>query len=173
MWGITSLIWGITSLILVGIIKVGSKCVHVSCIDPSLGVADNEYCMYILQLTCISDVNACDSDGVTYATRCHFAKAYCANAKVTFVRDGTCLSTPSPTTTTTTTTTPSPPTQSSSDVLKEVFCNNQQAINCQTGFNVVCGSDGNLYPNPCEFSKAVCNLSGLTRMPDTSTCYPL
>ncbi|XP_052261237.1 agrin-like isoform X2 [Dreissena polymorpha] len=105
--------------------------------------------------------------------KCHFAKAYCANAKVTFVRDGTCLSTPSPTTTTTTTTTPSPPTQSSSDVLKEVFCNNQQAINCQTGFNVVCGSDGNLYPNPCEFSKAVCNLSGLTRMPDTSTCYPL
>ncbi|XP_052261231.1 agrin-like [Dreissena polymorpha] len=179
-------------LILLGLIEVaGSECVAVSCIDPSLGVLDYQSCLHILPLPCTSGSEVCGSDGVTYATRCHFAKAHCVSASITFAHNGPCVGMTSyttlPTTSATTATTmktttsghTSPlttnsllasTTQSISDILMEVFCHNLPSINCNTGFNVVCGSDGNLYPNECEFSKALCHSPGLKMMTEISSC---
>ncbi|XP_052799873.1 agrin-like [Mya arenaria] len=80
-----------------------------------------------------------------------------------------------PTTTTnsvtmTSATMPAATTPSVSDLLVGVFCKNINSINCSQGFDIVCGSDGKFYPNPCELSKASCSDSTLSVMPDLTTC---
>ncbi|XP_052799041.1 agrin-like [Mya arenaria] len=65
---------------------------------------------------------------------------------------------------------PAATTPSISDLLVGVFCKNINSIICNQGFDIVCGSDGKFYPNPCELSKASCSDSTLNVMPDLTTC---
>ncbi|XP_052799036.1 agrin-like [Mya arenaria] len=67
-------------------------------------------------------------------------------------------------------TTPAATTPSISDLLVGVFCKNINSIICNQGFDIVCGSDGKFYPNPCELSKASCFDSSLNVMPDMTAC---
>ncbi|XP_052790791.1 uncharacterized protein LOC128224783 [Mya arenaria] len=78
-------------------------------------------------------------------------------------------STATPTTTAPATTTFNP----MAGIIQGVFCSNMAAISCTTqGFVLICGTDGQLYPNQCELSKAACANNQLTIEPDQSNCLP-
>ncbi|XP_045173539.2 integumentary mucin C.1-like [Mercenaria mercenaria] len=55
-------------------------------------------------------------------------------------------------------------------ILGTVFCQYQGAIVCGQGLSVVCGSDGNFYPNKCELSKSQCSDPTLREVSDPLHC---
>ncbi|XP_052810822.1 uncharacterized protein LOC128238702 [Mya arenaria] len=74
------------------------------------------------------------------------------------------------TTTQTTTTTIGTTTDPFYSIMQNVFCMNVYTVQCHTeDFHIICGSDGNLYPNNCELSKAKCHDHTLTIV-DPSNC---
>ncbi|XP_052799148.1 tomoregulin-2-like [Mya arenaria] len=87
-----------------------------------------------------------------------------ASAMMTTTVDSTTMM---PTTTTLMMTTADPV----NSIIASVFCQHMDSIDCSGGFNVVCASSGNFYPNNCEFSKAKCRDSSITLEPDVSRCY--
>ncbi|XP_052807004.1 uncharacterized protein LOC128236160 [Mya arenaria] len=56
-----------------------------------------------------------------------------------------------------------------SAIVQNVFCSNLAAISCP-GLAIVCGSDGQLYPNQCELSKAACAKTDLSIQSELSHC---
>ncbi|XP_052221510.1 tomoregulin-2-like [Dreissena polymorpha] len=80
--------------------------------------------------------------------------------------DATTTSAPSTTTSAPTKATPDP----IASIVQNVFCSNLGSISCSGGFDVICGSDGNYYPNQCELSKAKCHDNALTIVTDISKC---
>ncbi|XP_053380443.1 ovomucoid-like [Mercenaria mercenaria] len=54
-------------------------------------------------------------------------------------------------------------------IVQNVFCQNAASISCANDFQIICGSDGQLYPNQCEMSKQKCVDPTLT-VADKSTC---
>ncbi|XP_052242781.1 agrin-like isoform X3 [Dreissena polymorpha] len=180
---------GICNLVTVAPI---SNCANNSCLDPSLSGPVVQQCLQILKLSCTTGSAVCGTDGQTYRNDCDLAKAHCLNVNLTKAYDGTCgVSTQQTSQTTQASTnaastssssaptTPPPPTTSTlpptttmsvTDILVTVFCQNVDSISCNTGFNVICGSDGTYYPNECELSKESCKQKGLHIMPDASSC---
>ncbi|WAR02553.1 hypothetical protein MAR_009111 [Mya arenaria] len=62
----------------------------------------------------------------------------------------------------------SPPTTtvSATALMMAVFCLNKATIPCNSGhIQLTCGSDGRLYPNPCELLKEQCNTPNLATSP--------
>ncbi|KAH3791636.1 hypothetical protein DPMN_145125 [Dreissena polymorpha] len=146
------------------------------------------------------DEQVCGSNGVTYGNHCHFTHALCetlhyAGHKITLQNHGACPNTTAPPSTVATvatttvthgtgsghtdaTTTSAPKTTSSAPtttdpiaaIVQNVFCSNLGSVTCSGGFDVICGSDGNYYPNQCELSKARCHNAALTIVTDTSKC---
>merc|ERR1712043_157039 len=55
------------------------------------------------------------------------------------------------------------------NIIANVFCQNAASISCATGFEIICGTDGQLYPNQCELSKAKCKDPTLD-IADQSAC---
>ncbi|KAL4218826.1 hypothetical protein ACF0H5_021414 [Mactra antiquata] len=78
---------------------------------------------------------------------------------------------PMTTTTAAMTTTTDLPTTTNpiNSIVQNVFCQNVATISCASGFHIICGTDGQLYPNECELSKAKCNNPSLT-IADNSKC---
>ncbi|XP_052806383.1 agrin-like [Mya arenaria] len=56
-----------------------------------------------------------------------------------------------------------------SAIVQNVFCSNLAAISCH-GLAIVCGTDGQLYPNQCELSKAACAKTDLSIQSELSHC---
>ncbi|XP_052220332.1 uncharacterized protein LOC127837375 isoform X2 [Dreissena polymorpha] len=142
------------------------------------------------------DEQVCGSNGVTYNNHCRFTHAVCETLhfkdhKITFQSHGACPATSAPLSTvaivntgtsgsvtnaTTTsgpaTATPMAPatTDAMGSIVQNVFCSNLATISCTGGFDVICGSDGQYYPNQCEISKAKCHDATLTIVTDTTKC---
>ncbi|XP_053379999.1 uncharacterized protein LOC128548665 [Mercenaria mercenaria] len=54
-------------------------------------------------------------------------------------------------------------------IVQNVFCQNAATISCANDFQIICGSDGQLYPNQCTLSKQKCVDPTLT-VADKSAC---
>ncbi|XP_069134490.1 four-domain proteases inhibitor-like [Argopecten irradians] len=125
----------------------------------------------------------CGTDGVTYHNNCHFLQTSCVDTTLGLAHQGTChLSTTPvgtnssltsiPTTGSTTMegTTPSVSSLPSiAQIIHSVFCETKDSITCDHSLNLQCGSNGQVYPNECEFYKAACDDSALI-LTDSSKC---
>ncbi|XP_069115834.1 uncharacterized protein [Argopecten irradians] len=146
-----------------------------------------------------ADEQICGSDGRTYANHCYFVHATCMFEDLIVSAHGPCVltsdkpstvmpttampvvagstmqptaipgSTMMPTTASTMMTMMSTTVKSSSQVIQSVFCQNKDSIKCDLQILFVCGSNGNLYPNQCELSKAACDDTSLVKV-DISMC---
>ncbi|KAL4233539.1 hypothetical protein ACF0H5_008219 [Mactra antiquata] len=144
-------------------------------------------CLEILLVNCDNHVTqgdeaVCGTNGHDYPNHCVFAHARCeyihASEQLKVAHFGTCsntTTTSSPMATTvgapgsvsTLSTAPATvdPIQA---IMQNVFCSNADHITCQgTVQEVLCGSDGNVYPNTCYISKAKCTDSTLTVVDNT------
>ncbi|XP_060579317.1 uncharacterized protein LOC132736239 [Ruditapes philippinarum] len=152
---------------------------------------DDHVCHVFKDIDCTQhvlpdDEQICGSDGFTYADHCLFVKARCViildphkHDSLTIYNHGPCVD---PTTTAPTpavvSTTLGPATATSSwkstvqplnGVLGSVFCQYKSSITCSVKLDVVCGSNGNLFPNMCELMMVQCSDPTL-RAADTSMC---
>ncbi|XP_052782450.1 tomoregulin-2-like [Mya arenaria] len=142
----------------------------------------------------------CGSDGRTYENHCFLVQSACLTGQtLDIVTNGSCDSTTLHSTTATTgapivtfavttdatpkttvimtTSTASPPPSTTdyvdpmASIIQSVFCSNAAAVSCQfSGLVIICGSNGLLYPNQCELTKAKCFDNSLTIMSDLTTC---
>ncbi|XP_060073988.1 four-domain proteases inhibitor-like [Ylistrum balloti] len=142
-------------------------------------------CIDLLMLDCRnhaaqSDEQICGSDGRTYPNHCYFVHSTCMFENLTIQSHGQCVvtsekpSTAMPGTGTTmmpiaASTMPSTTPKTNSQVIQSVFCQSKDAIHCDLNISFVCGSDGQLYPNQCELSKAACDDPSLIKV-DISLC---
>ncbi|KAL4230288.1 hypothetical protein ACF0H5_010673 [Mactra antiquata] len=62
-------------------------------------------------------------------------------------------------------------TESMLNMLEAVLCSHYDQIDCTGTFDLMCGSDGQFYPNKCSFLKATCLNHGLTAV-DKHNCSP-
>ncbi|XP_052220356.1 tomoregulin-2-like [Dreissena polymorpha] len=155
---------------------------------------DDRLCLELLLVDCAThvtkgDEQVCGSNGVTYDNHCRFTHAVCETLhfkdhKITFQSHGACPATTAPLSTasgsvTNATTTSGPATTTikapattdpMGSIVQNVFCSNLAVISCTGGFDVICGSDGQYYPNQCEISKAKCQDATLTIATDTTKC---
>ncbi|XP_033749054.1 uncharacterized protein LOC117333740 [Pecten maximus] len=69
------------------------------------------------------------------------------------------------------TTRPSVTIMSNVQIIKSVFCDNKDNITCDRFLHFQCGSNGQVYPNQCEFYKATCGDANLVVV-DPSRCVP-
>ncbi|XP_053387490.1 agrin-like [Mercenaria mercenaria] len=89
------------------------------------------FCSAKNTIVCGTELAAvCSSDRQFYLNKCEFSKAYCNDRKLTRMTWDTCV---------------------------KDFCQSKSTITCGTQSDQVCGSDGVIYANMCEFSKAVCD----------------
>ncbi|XP_011442819.3 uncharacterized protein [Magallana gigas] len=110
-------------------------------------------------ITCPSTVgHVCGSNGVIYKNDCEFAKAKCTDGSLSIESVSFCHHT---------TTTAKPTTL---DPNQQLFCDNKEFIGCPTTVKHVCGSDGVVYNNDCEFAKAKCTNGALSIQP-SSFCH--
>ncbi|KAH3791644.1 uncharacterized protein LOC127837387 [Dreissena polymorpha] len=142
------------------------------------------------------DEQVCGSNGITYNNHCRFTHAVCETLnlkphEITFQSHGACPTTWAPLSTVAnintvasgslthapttsgqaTTTTKAPATTDAMGaIVQNVFCANLATISCTGGFDVICGSDGQYYPNQCEISKARCHDATLTIVTDDTKC---
>ncbi|KAH3791637.1 four-domain proteases inhibitor-like [Dreissena polymorpha] len=159
---------------------------EVDAVIVLLDVHYNEHlCLELLLVDCAThvtpgDEKVCGSDGKTYENHCYFTHALCArlhsDSKLHLQNHGACVVTSTVAMTTVTNDVPTATPEASTTVnpiaavVQNVFCQNVNAIICASTFDVVCGTDGNLYPNRCELSKAKCKNLALTIDPDVSHC---
>lgn len=72
----------------------------------------------------------------------------------TTMAPGVTTMTPTTTTTAPTTTTMAPTTTNPiNSILQNVFCQNAGTISCANSFKILCGTDGQLYPNEYVFNE--------------------
>ncbi|XP_045173280.2 uncharacterized protein LOC123534886 [Mercenaria mercenaria] len=156
---------------------------------------DDHLCHVFKEVNCsyhilTNDEQICGSDGRTYANHCLYVKARCAeelydshyNANpLGIANHGPCVSSTVPVATTVS----SSPEMSAiitgsgntittamslQNVLGSVFCKNRWSIDCGQDIAIVCGSDGNNYPNECELLKWQCENPTLRKESDSSVC---
>ncbi|XP_045207272.2 agrin-like [Mercenaria mercenaria] len=140
--------------------------VDAAIVDVELHYSE-KLCLEILLVDCArhvtqGDEKVCGSDGVTYGNHCRFAHAVCEFRSylnpLKLRNHGPCQQT-----------TPSTTADPVQSIIMNVFCQNINTLSCSNGVQILCGSDGQLYVNQCELSKAKCSNPTLT-VADRSKC---
>ncbi|XP_052797775.1 uncharacterized protein LOC128229911 [Mya arenaria] len=57
-------------------------------------------------------------------------------------------------------------------IIASVFCQHVASIDCSGSYQIICGTDGQFYPNTCALSKEKCNQPYLTVAADATGCVP-
>merc|ERR1712150_168602 len=128
--------------------KMFSSIICVVALAMVLPAIQADYCDYISTKDCfhIPDItNVCGTNGVTYRNACTLSKAFCKDGTTHKAHDGSCTAPP---------TTPVP--VLGSEIALNIFCLDLNYVNCPTTGVKLCATDGNFYPNMCEFDKARC-----------------
>ncbi|XP_069119149.1 uncharacterized protein [Argopecten irradians] len=170
--------------------KLGLPITFVAIVTCVLGDTTH-LCDDIAHLDCSTyqqadtDEKVCDNRNTLYPNFCEFSKARCADNSIHVASLGSCfgnkpvviytttaptgpaISTPRPMVST-----PSPtsaPTATPDPIL-DIFCHNKDSITCPPQLAPVCGSNGKLYFNQCDFSLAYCDDTSLT-LQDPNNCH--
>ncbi|XP_052798228.1 agrin-like [Mya arenaria] len=88
----------------------------------------------------------CGTNLVTYANKCEFSKAHCANQTIDLLHIGACTDADKNENTG----------AEGGTVIFDFFCTSLSHMNCPTDVSKVCGSDNRTYINSCEYEKSKC-----------------
>ncbi|XP_061164555.1 ovoinhibitor-like [Saccostrea echinata] len=154
---------------------------------PAVFAADqSQICQETIALGCDSyqpiesDETVCATDGSHYNNFCEFSVAKCKNPALDIASLGHCpgiqttqtVSRPSTSPPTSRPPTTHLPTSNPTtlDSYQQIFCDNKDSVACPSSVDHVCGSDGVMYKNSCEFAKAVCSNGNLSKQ-NNSFCH--